>query len=172
MKALLYTFANEWPRSMNLEQLQAGMNDLLSTSVVVGDQQLEESSLRPIRAQLLQMMVRGDVEFRFLPDRFTTKITDKPRVSALSRLQAKGSDAMTTQKHVIMRSDPLSRLVIQQLDGTKNKAAITQFIKKLSDDKKIKINVQGPKPPEMEKVLDATVDKVLRHIQRAGMLIA
>ncbi|MGN6134381.1 MAG: methyltransferase regulatory domain-containing protein, partial [Aureliella sp.] len=95
LKALVFALADAWPRSLTLAEICAEVEKRLSGVVVVGNR--EQYSIAPLAAaNLLQLYVRGDIEFRFPPDRFTTELSERPMVSPLTRLQAKSTPTLTT----------------------------------------------------------------------------
>ena len=68
--------------------------------------------------------------------------------------------------------DAMTRLVMQILDGTRNKQDLREYIADLVSSGKLKVNVQGEQKVDMVKVYDATVDKILEQMRRQGLLVA
>jgi len=68
--------------------------------------------------------------------------------------------------------DPMTRLVMQILDGTRNRQQLSEFIADLVSSGKLKVNVQGEQKVEMASVYAATVDKILEQMRRQGLLVS
>lgn len=171
LKALMFTLGDAWPSSLTLPEICLGIEKRLSESIVVGEK--EQLSISNVSAShLLQMMVRGDIEFRYLPDRFTKDIGEKPTVTALSRLQATAGPMVTTQRHNMLNADPISRMIIQLLDGSRGKPDIVKYMADLAAQGKISVNVQGTAPTNMDAIHAAAVDKILDQLRRSALLTA
>ncbi len=119
---------------------------------------------------MLQMVVRGDVEFRFVKERFTSSISEYPKTSALTRLQAKGTGNITTLRHGMLNVDALTRLIIQSIDGTRTHAQLVQKIADLAAEGKLNISVKGGAPADMNAIFKATVDKILEQLRKSALL--
>ena len=169
LKALVFVLADAWPGSLSLAEICSRVEKRLSELVVVGERtDYPVATLASIN--LMQMYVRGDIEFRFLPDRFTTLLSEKPCVSPLTRLQAKSTATLTTQRHGMLNADPLMRIVIQVLDGTKTRDDLVQYIADLVASGKLSINVQSGAPVDMRAVHAAAVDKIFEQLRRTALL--
>lgn len=169
LKALMFTLNDAWPTSLNLAEIQRRIEKRLSESVVVGD--IEQYSLPQLcSTQLLQMLVRGDVEMRYLPDRFAESVSDLPKTSSYARLQAETGPLVTTLRHGTMQLDPLSRVLLPLFDGSRTKAQLVESLSEMARNGKITINVQGNAPTDMMPIHSAAIDKVLIQLRRAAML--
>lgn len=169
LKALMFTLNDAWPTSLNLLEIQRRIEKRLSESVVVGD--TEQYSIPNLcTGQLLQMMVRGDVEMRYLPDRFAETPSDFPQVSAYARLQAQAGALVTTLRHGTLNLDPLTRVLLPLFDGTRSKAQLAESLSEMANSGKITINVQGNPPADMGPIHAAAIDKVLNQLRRSAML--
>ena len=126
---------------------------------------------REMAAHLLQMVSRGDIEVRLMPDRFTTAISERPAVSALTRLECQTPGLITSRRHTMFRADDLTRLVTSQLDGTKTTGDLVALLEKLVEDGKL--NVKGPenRPVDMHQVHVITVHKMLEQLRTQSLLI-
>ncbi len=171
LKALMYTLGDAWPSSLTLPELCRGIEKRLSESIIVGEK--EQISIATVSAShILQMMVRGDIEFSYLPDRFANRISDRPAVSSLARLQARSMPNITTQRHNMLNADPLTRIMLQVLDGSRSKADLVKFMGDLAAQGKITVNVQGTVPADMSTIHATAIEKVLEQLKRSAMLIS
>lgn len=170
LKALVFTLAEAWPGSLTASEICERVEKKLSELLVVGERE-QVSIANLVSTNMLQLFVRGDVDLRLLRDRFVTDISDIPVVSALARLQATQGSMLTTQRHSMLNADPLTRIVLPALDGTRTKADVADFIGALAASGKLNINVQGNSSVDMNAVHKATVDKILEQLRRSAMLI-
>ena len=81
VKALVFTLSEAWPGSLNASEICQSVEKKLSETTVVGERE-RISITNLVNTSMLQLVVRGDVELRLLPDRFVVDISDKPMVSA------------------------------------------------------------------------------------------
>lgn len=170
LKALMFTLNEAWPNALSLPEICTRIEKRLSESIVVGEK--EQISIASVStSHLLQMLVRGDIEMRYVPDRFVENASDLPNVSAFARLQATSNPLVTNQRHGAVQLDPLSRLLIPFFDGTRTRAQLIECLAELARDGKLKINVQGNAPADMSVIHGAAIDKVLLHLRKSAMLI-
>lgn len=171
LKAMLFALADAWPRSLSLAEIREAVEKRLTELLVVGEPE-QVSVANMVQVNIMQMLVRGDIEYRFFPDRFTTTVSERPTVSSLNRLQAKSGNLLTTQRHSMLNADPLTRLLIQELDGSKTRDDLVAYMGKLAAEGKINVNVKGDAPKDMTAIHRAAVDKVLEQVRRSAVLIA
>ena len=170
LKALLLTLAEAWPVSLTAAEISERVNKRLSELLVVGEHE-QVPTEKIVSTNMLQLLVRGDVDIRFLPDRFAAEASDHPKLSDLARLQAASGHPVTNLRHGMVNLDPLTRLLVQAIDGTKSKADLVQNVADLATAGKLNISVKGDKPVDMEAVHRATIDKVLEQLRKSALLV-
>ncbi len=170
LKAMLFTLGEAWPCALSAKEICERIDRRLSETLVVGEQE-KVPTAHLVTSNLLQMMVRGDIEFRFVPDRFASEVSEFPKTTDLTRLQAATGQALTTQRHSMINLDPLTRLLVQSVDGTKSKADLVQHVANLAKDGKLNISVKGEKPVDLNAVHRATIDKILEQLRKAALLV-
>ncbi len=171
LKALLFSMSEAWPSSLSTTELQKRIESRLAENLVVGEP--EQVSIANLTAvNIMQMLVRGDIEFHFAPDRFAAETSDKPRVSKLTHEQSKAGQLITTQRHTMLNADPLTRLLIEKLDGEHTQQELIDYVRELEESGKISVNVKGDKPKDMTTIHQAAVKKVLEVLRRNALLIA
>jgi len=169
LKALVFTLSESWPHSLTIAEICQRIEKKLSELLVVGNQeQLSIASV--VNSNMLPLFVRGDIDLRLLPDRYVVAISDMPKVSSLARLQAKQGSMLTTQRHSMLNADPLTRIILPVIDGTRTREGIGQFIGDLAASGKLNINVKGTSIVDMTAVHKATADKILEQLRRSAML--
>ena len=170
LKALLFTLSEACPATLTSAEICKRIEKRLSELLVVGERE-QMSTANIVSTNLLQMLVRGDIEFRFVADRFASEIGEHPTTSPLTRLQAAAGQPLTTQRHGMINIDPLTRLIMQSVDGSKSKADLVQHVADLARDGKLNISVKGEQPVDMGAVHRATIDKILEQLRKAALLV-
>ncbi len=171
IKAMLYSLGDHWPKSFSLTSLCQDVEHRLTKIMPIG--QKEQLSISSACAtNLLQMLVRGDVHFRYLPDRFVTTVSERPMVSALARHQARLGSNITTQRHITMIADALTRAVLQVLDGTRTKTDLVRLMSQWSRERKITINLEGKAPKDFSAIYVSAIDRVLESLRASAMLVS
>ncbi len=171
LKALLHVLGEAYPSSISIPDLTKAVEKRISELLVVGPRE-QISINNVVLTNLLQMLVRGDVEIRFTPDRFVSQISDMPATSALTRYQAKLGKTLTTQRHNMLQADPLTRFLIDKIDGQHTKEEIVAHIASMIASGKLTMNVQGEAPKDMSSIHRATADKVLEQLRRSALLVS
>jgi methyltransferase-like protein/ubiquinone/menaquinone biosynthesis C-methylase UbiE len=170
-KALLYTLMEAWPKALSIPEIIARVEAKLAV-VAATSGPVPMPPPRELAAHLLQMATRGDIETRLMPHRFTNVLSERPQVSALTRLECKSNPMVTSQKHSMVRLDDLTRLVASHLDGEKTKENLVALLEKLVAEGML--NVKGPsdRPTDMRQVHTATIDKMLEQLRLNALLTA
>ena len=169
-KALLLTLAEAWPVSLTAAEIAERVNKRLSELLVVGEQEASPTE-KIVAANMLQMLARGDIDIRFVPDRFAADIPEKPATSGLARLQAASAGPITTLRHRTVNLDPPIRLLIQSVDGTKTREDLAQAVADLAAAGQLTISIKGEQPVDMETVSTATVNMLLEQLRKAALLL-
>ncbi|MFN3190747.1 MAG: methyltransferase regulatory domain-containing protein [Aureliella sp.] len=168
LQTMFRIMSASFPKSRTAADIVSQVQEQLS--------EVSESSYEPANVEsiclnyLLQMIVRGDIEFRALPDRFVTELSEMPCVSDLNRLQAQASEPLTTQKHSMLNADGFSKMLIPLLDGKHSREELASHIGELVDSGVLTINSNGA-TVDRKKVHDASVNKVLDIASRSALLI-
>lgn len=125
-KAAFLELGTLWPRWVRISDLLATARARVSAAG--GRLATLEDETRLLRF-LLASYGANVVQLRSRPCPFVTEISERPRASALARLQAQTRTSVTNLKHQSVRlEDPLVRRFLQLLDGTRDRAAIAREI--------------------------------------------
>ena len=170
IQAMLFALSEAWPGSLTSSEICDRTVKKLAERLSVGESE-QASIANLVNSSMLHLVLRGDVALRFLPDRFVMKVSDKPAVSPLARLQATQGSLLTTQLHTMFNADPLTRMVVPMIDGSRTRESIAEFI---GDIARGKVNDYLPenRAINMATVHKATTDKILEQLRRAAMLFA
>lgn len=168
-KALLFTLMEAWPKALSITEICARVEVKVAVLAATGAP-LPMPPAREMASHLLQMVTRGDIEVRLLPDRFTTVVSEKPTVSALTRLECQAGPMLTSQRHNMVRTDDLTRLVTAQLDGTKTRENLVALLEKLVLEGMLSVKGPEDRPADMHQVHAATINKMLEQLRSQAVL--
>ncbi|MEQ1828389.1 MAG: methyltransferase regulatory domain-containing protein [Pirellula sp.] len=171
LKAMMFVLYEAWPKSLTAEEIRQLVEIKLQelTPPIIPEQGVVASM---VTSNLIQLTTHGDVEFRFVPDRFCDSVSDYPCASPLARLQAKSAGMITTLRHGMLAMDAVSRLFVQAVDGTKDYDQLAEFVAELIAAGKVKVSFQGSGRMDMNAIHKTTVDRLLDQLRRTALLIS
>ena len=156
-KALLDALADAWPCSLSFDELK-----------VVGDDEL-------LADLLWSFYWSGIAELHIAPPRCVREISERPRVTDLVRRQvARGSLVTNRRRGVLKVDDPVARLLIEHLDGTRDRAALLRLLDAEASAGRLDITAgdQRVDPTRIPMVLQAVLDHHLKRLARLALLDA
>ena len=125
---------------------------------------------------LLSAYRGGLLELHVAPRLVVNKVSEYPISSALARFQVKRSEYATSQIHKIFRiDDPLSRRLVELLDGNRNEVAVTQSLLEFVSTGQVELRENGSlltRPDQIEAAVKRRVPEVLKAFAREGLLVA
>jgi SAM-dependent methyltransferase len=146
--ALLEKLIAAWPHTLTFDELAAalaeqGLNDPAKAAML-----------------LLQLATAQMLELHLWVPPLAKEISNRPRATATSRLDARSRDYTSTLWHTqVDLTDAIGRQCLQLLDGTRDRAALLEALK-----------TQFPQTPIDE--LEQGMEPNLRFVYRAGLLEA
>ena len=124
---------------------------------------------------LLSAYGGGLLELHVAPRLVVNKVSEYPISSALARFQVKRSEYATSQIHKIFRiDDPLSRRLVELLDGNRNEVAVTQSLLEFVSTGQVELRENGAlltQPDQIEAAVKQRVPEVLKEFAREGLLV-
>jgi SAM-dependent methyltransferase len=131
-KAAFLELGSIWPRWIPMQELFAAARARISAAG--GRPVTEEDETRLLRF-LLSSYLADVAELRTTPCNFVTDASERPRASALARLQARTAAEVTSLRHATVRlEDPLVRRLLQLLDGTRDRTQIAREMAALLEE--------------------------------------
>lgn len=123
-------------------------------------------------AQLLDCLWRGLVEIQTHPPRCVADPGPHPRACPWTRRQSDHSAIVTDLRHRLTELDSTERLVLQQLDGTRDRAALVAWLADRVQRGKI-VFTEGAMPAgeALRLALGEIIDVVLRNLTRQALLM-
>jgi len=115
------------------------------------------------------------IEFHVFAPQMTMTVSERPLATSYARYQARQQANNTSLIHSRVQLDNFSRLVLAQLDGQYDRAALLDFLVELAAAGKIGLRTAQPipdSPVEMRKVLADELDFTLQGFAMLGLLMA
>ncbi len=172
LQAALKSLWLHWPGTISFEELLADAQAAATSKVPVAPSESDEQTLvegltRAYRAGFLQMHI--------FPNHLTNLVSDRPSVSRLARFQLERGESATSQLHVLIKfPDPLSRRLVQLLDGTRNQKMLARELLEFVRSEQGKLYEDGVLVEDLGKVatiLESRVRAGLNSLAREGMLV-
>jgi methyltransferase-like protein len=157
LKAALVVLFERWPQAVAFQDL---LSEVSSRLKLAGE---TASSARPVLASFL---ARGYVSHLLAvhcePFQFTTNVSERPRVSKLTRVLAASQMHVPNLRHRLTTLSPLAKVVATLADGTRTIAQIASEASRLETgliDEQVK---SGGEEATAEKVIRRTLDQLAR----------
>jgi methyltransferase-like protein len=172
VRAALKSLWSHWPAAVSFEALLATARAAATSKAVA----LSESNELETLAEALTRAYRaGFLGMQVFPHQVTNTISDRPSTSKLARFQLERGDSATSQLHVLMKfPDPLSRRLVQLLDGTRNQEMLARELLEFVRSGRGKLFEDGVPVENMAEVaaiLERRVREGLESLAREGMLV-
>ncbi|MEO6738896.1 MAG: class I SAM-dependent methyltransferase [Chthoniobacteraceae bacterium] len=149
-----------WPKCIHFRELLAHSRAELGRS---GANEAAEDA-ENLAVAMTQAHGALFIEFRTHQPQFVTEPGEKPRASALARLQLASGDRLTTMLHQIVRiQDPLGRELLRLMDGTRDRSTLKAELGLLASASESRTAA--------EKVSLEELDENIRHLARLGLLL-
>jgi methyltransferase-like protein/SAM-dependent methyltransferase len=163
---------SRWPGAVSFQELlgtarAAAASEMVGRDDVAEAEALAEALTRVYRAGFLHLQV--------FPNKVTNLVSDRPSVSRLARFQLERGESATNQLHVSMKfPDPLSRRLVQMLDGTRDREMLTRDLIECARSGRGQVLENGvlvENMAEIAVILERRVREGLESLAREGMLI-
>jgi methyltransferase-like protein len=164
-KAALSHLAELWPQSMALDRLISQAREL------VGHDRSHDGSLMDQETSALCRVLLTIYEAELLElhthqARMATVVSERPTVSPLARLQARGGTVVTTLRHTTVEvRDDLGRHLLTLLDGTRDREMLHKELTLLAQSGRVTAQ------PAVNVSLD-DLELKLRELARLALLVA
>jgi methyltransferase-like protein len=113
------------------------------------------------------------VEVHFRRPRYLPTASDRPKVSALVRLEASRGGSVTSQRHVTINiADAMARHLLMSLDGTRDRQQLVDHLMSIVKAKSLNSAVPGDQQENSPITIDlAVLDEKLSNLARLALLI-
>jgi len=125
----------------------------------------------------LRAYAGGLVEFSLVPPRLVTAPSEKPKASALARLQSlEGPEAVNLRHFNLRVEDSLTRRLLQLLDGSRDRDALVDELVALVTSGAAAVETDNGRitnsAEEVRGFLAAELEKRLAELAEMGLLVA
>lgn len=163
LKAALLVLDEERPRGLPLEALTARAAALLDRPATAAD-------VDRLGANALELFAQGCADVCREAPRFTLEPGRRPTATALARRQAAmDRDGIYNQRHQSIALDALDKLILSQLDGTKDRKALAAIVREAHARGDFEVKFEGvaiDDPAQFARAVDAK----LEHLAKAAFL--
>jgi len=164
-KAALLHLSRSWPRAIPF-------GELLAAARADGKRDAGEEELRDL---LLRGFAAGAIELHTWAPRLEAEVSERPVASELARYQNRLRTRVTTLHQTgIELTDPLSRDLLELLDGTRDCGALVEALAALAQSRNTVVNRDGAPatdPEQVRAVIAEGLPAALRGFARAGILV-
>lgn len=126
-KGAIVVLGRSFPRSLSMPELWEKAVEITNFGPA-RDPSTAPLYQKHLGEELLKMYAAGRLEFKFTPDYFTTRISERPEVSPIARLQARDSGTVANRRHDKISLDETARRFATLLDGKHSLAQIIDEI--------------------------------------------
>jgi methyltransferase-like protein len=172
VKAALMCLAEARPAYVAFPNLLSKAFAITNWEPITSQDKLAEQA-NHLGKTLLEGYVNGLVDFHSAPVPCSPQIGDKPVASRLARYQAQSGVLVTSLCHSPVMLYELARHILQQLDGTRDRAALLDFVLKLVHKQVLVIPEDGlPNKPaeEFTANLQRALDRTLMYFAHNSLL--
>jgi methyltransferase-like protein/trans-aconitate methyltransferase len=163
---------SRWPATISFEAVLATARPAATNRAVAP---IESSEAEILAEALMRAYRAGFLQMHVFPHQVTNTVSDRPSTSRLARFQLERGEFATSPLHVLMKfPDPLSRRLVQLLDGTRNQEMLArellEFIRS-GHGKLAENGVLVEDLTEVAAILQRRVREGLESLAREGMLV-
>ena len=164
MKAAMLELSTRWPKSVVFDELLASAKGRLGedpASVMEDSARQNELAIR-----LLNCFTLGLVELSISDPTFVADVSKHPIASAYARLPQRHGTKVVNMRLEAIELPQLLRAFIQQLDGTRNRAALIAAVTNW-----VKPPASPESPTDPTEVASTFVDRALKELARIALLV-
>jgi methyltransferase-like protein/cyclopropane fatty-acyl-phospholipid synthase-like methyltransferase len=125
---------------------------------------------------LLMLLFKGLITVSYGTSDFTSVISKKPKVSDLTRLEARTKQMLANQVHAPIRLRDDQRVILQYLDGNNNLNAINKAVKEHISKGELTVSIEGKPVSADSAQIDETIQDYvtdnLTFLSRNALLVA
>jgi methyltransferase-like protein/2-polyprenyl-3-methyl-5-hydroxy-6-metoxy-1,4-benzoquinol methylase len=174
-KAALFHLSEIYPRSAHFDVLLAKACSLIGQTMSHEDFASDEDA-RTFAEVMLKTYGAGVIELHLHEPQFVVEPSEYPQASPLARLQAQQGVIITSLfPNTIGLEDDLGRHLLVLLDGTRNRPAVLDELRKMIDSNVEESPQDEEAFTERKRFLEALPDDLenqLNHLGRLGLLLA
>ena len=176
VKAALSVLAESWPLRMPFDELRNRARSLLESRPVFDAATCERDTVA-IGQSLSQFYTTAgtdlvEISLRALP--IAKSPGNKPKVSELTRFQAKNGNAVTNARHELVSIGPFERELLMRMDGQHSRSTLTDELATLAIQGKLIVQIEGKQLSDRDKigqVLKKSISTQLDQFARQSLVL-
>lgn len=168
-KATMTRLSELWPQTISFNELLTDVKSRLKPDAEEATDGQTASSLSDI---LINTYAVGLIELHTRPSQFASNAGERPTASRLARLQAQTGEMVTNLRHATIRlEDDLVRRLLLLLDGTRDRAALLNELRRMIESNEVSIETGNSDDPRDEQEnLSAGLERSLNSLARLALL--
>jgi hypothetical protein len=170
-KAALQELAARWPSTIPFADLVAAARARVD-SEGLAQPPAPGTDHEIVGSGMLSAYSADIVELRVLPCAFPTIPSQRPRATALARLQARGTEQVVSQQHLGSDLNRLARELLVRLDGSRTQSDVAGEVASLVAAGKLELVPPPGVTGDPRALVDRAVDETLRMLAKEGFLEA
>lgn len=174
MKAALVALFEQWPRPVPFAALWEAVRHRLP-NMARSVPQFQEVGSQVLAEAMLRCFLSNLVAFHVHPPRFTLEPGERPMASPLARLQAASSARLTNLRHRLLELGELDRIVLQCMDGSRDREALLDALAELGERKAFTLELDGKAIEDRARIREFVkdgLDACLARLARNALLLA
>lgn len=174
-KAAIVELAGEWPGALHFNDLLLKVRNRLQREPSTNESTFEEDTLALCKI-ILWTFAAGLVELNINPLRFKLKVSERPVVSPLVRLQLRNGNRVTSLRHTsVQMESSLERRLLMLMDGTMDRENLLNELANLVEAGSSELQVNGVQVRDRQKALEVLsegLDTTLNKIAHLALFVA
>jgi methyltransferase-like protein/trans-aconitate methyltransferase len=175
-KAAFLALSQAYPQSLHFDELlQRARAMSQPQSLAIQDAHTLAAEAEDLRDALFRCFCESLVEFQAFPSPCAIRPGERPVASPVARLQARSAKEVTNLSHEIIPVDVVNAHLLQLLDGTRDRPALTEALIQLAGEGQIVATRNGQvldNKEEYAAVLSDQLETRLHDLARSALLIA
>lgn len=174
IKAALLVLFEHWPHSLPFEELRMRTYTLLARAPGPNPPPIDRDP-RSLGVALLQGFAAGCVDLHAFEPEFQTQISDQPTASPWARIEAETGVRVTNLRHRIIELSAFDRLVLRQLDGSRDWYAVLDALDEAVSSGEFPIHQDGQAITDnlkVRQILGKSLDPSLNRLASSCLLVS
>lgn len=171
-KAALAIAVARWPDVTAFDDLVTAARARVAEA---GLEAIDEAQAREqLAVDVLACFLQGTVELRVSRPSLVREGATRPRTSDFARWQARHGDFVTSRRHIRVDLDETTRLIVTLLDGTRDRAAVTDVLVEMLDDGRLSLSLDDTPvddPEAARTTLSDLVQQTIAHLGELALLV-
>jgi SAM-dependent methyltransferase/methyltransferase-like protein len=169
-KAAFLRLGERWPAPASFDELLDAARSLLGRD---DEGDTRERDAEELCVVLLTAYASGFLELGGYKPAFVTQVSERPSVSAFARAEARRGTHITNMRHAMIKLEgPLTRRLVQLLDGTRDRAALVSELKTFVESGEAFGQEGEAEAQEVLKSLPEQLEVNLKGLADYGLLVS